>query len=265
MTMQPANVSVDPLESLNVPHEDVADTSALPFPEESVLAETPPQEATPPEPTTPVDPPAFNWDSDENPFKAKLTEVTSTLNQYQPFFAKLAEAETAQKAAAIEAIAKKVDQASEESAAPLSNDERVAVRTAITGYLQYREQEPVVVQERLVGTAIKYAGDLLGDNATVGDLKKTASQLLSKYNNAQGMEAYVAAALEYKQTQTEARRAETAAQRVTTGVDSVVSAPPQSGSMSNLNDYERAIYKGVTLTDKQWANYQALRRQRGLD
>lgn len=270
MTTQHAIVSTDPLESLNAPAVDAnPEASALPFPEEAGPAASEgasgggePTEVTTPEAPTTTAP---NWDSDENPFKSKFTEIESTLTTFKPYLEKMAEAEAAQKAAAIEAIAAKVEQASEESASPLSNEERAAVRTAITGYLAYKEQEPVIQQERLVGTAINYAGRLLGDTATVGDLKKVASQLLSRYNSAQGMDAYVTASLEHKSILEAQQRSAAATQRVATGVDNITTAPPQSGSMSSLEDYERAIYKGVQLNDKQWANYTALRRQRGLD
>lgn len=263
MTMQPAIVSADPLEALNAPvAETTTDTDALPFPEEGAPGVSGGGETVT---TTPSSPAVANWDSDENPFKAKFTEVTSTLEAYKPYLEKLSEAEAAQKAAAVDAIAKKVELASEESASPLSNEERMAVRTAITGYLAYKEQEPAIHQERLVGTAINYAGKLLGDTATIADLKKTAASLLQKYNTAQGMDAYVAARLEHMNDLTAQQRATTAAQRVATGVDNIASAPPQSGAMSSISDYERAIYKGVQLTEKQWANYKALRVQRGLD
>ena len=274
MTMlatQPAVVSVDPLEALNAPVAATSGDNPLPFPDEAA----PEKEAAAGTSGGGVDtelaaiaaapPPTPTWDSDDNPFKAKVAELESTLNTFKPFLEKLTEAEATQKAQAVEEIAKKVELASEESASPLSNDERVAVRTAITGYLAYKQQEPAIMQERLVGTAINYAGKLLGDTATVGDLKKTAAQLLQKYNSAQGMDAYVTARLEYMGEQTAAQRTTAAAQRISSGADNVATAPPQSGSMSSLSDYEKAIYRGVQLTDKQWANYKALRSQRGLD
>ena len=271
LTTQPANISVDPLEGLHAPRAaENTDPNALPFPEEAgpaaeVVDATGGGELATELAAVTAAPTAPSWDSDDNPFKAKVAELESTLNTFKPFIDKITEAEAAQKAAAVEAIAAKVEQASEESASPLSNEERVAVRTAITGYLAYKAQEPAINQERLVGTAINYAGRLLGDNATVGDLKKMASQLLSKYDNAQGMDAYVNARLEYSKDLAATQRTNVAADRVATGVDSVITAPAQSGSMSSLSDYEKAIYRGVDLTPKQWANYKALRVQRGLD
>ena len=87
---------------------------------------------------------------------------------------------------------------------------------------------------------------------------------MQKYPTIQGMEAYVAARREYQQELTATQRAQAAVQRASSGVDNVAAAPPQSGAMSTLKDYEVAIYRGVKLSDKQWANYMALREQRGL-
>lgn len=264
MTMQaPGTVTVDPLESLNAPQVDgntTPDNDALPFPEEGA-----PVDATPAAPA-PAQPAAqFTWDSDDNPYRKQVAELSQRVEQFQPYIDRLTQAEQAQLTQAVDEISKKVEQASEESASPLTDQERSAVRTAISGYIEYKKQEPTIVKERLAGTAINYAFKMLGDTGTIGDLRKTAAMLMSKYDNVQAMDAYVNARIEHQRELEAAHRTTTATTRINAGVDNVTAAPPQSGALSTVEDYERAIYKGTQLTEKQWANYQALRRQRGLD
>lgn len=263
MTM-PVNITADPLEALNAPVEvpvTEVDPNALPFPEE-VTPDLPIEEA----PATSESVPTVDWDADTNPYKAQVDELTATISQYKPLFEKYQEEEARKADEAVEVISKKVEQASEESSSPLTDTDKVQVRTAIKGYLEYQKALPQIQQERLIGSAINYAGLLVGDTATVRDLRSTAAGLLKKYGtNVQGMEAYVAARLEQNKEIAAEKQKAVAAQRVTSGVDNVATAPAQSGALRTMDDYEKAIYKGVTLTDKQWANYRALRAQRGLD
>ena len=264
MTTSPVTINVDPLEATNAALANLPTPEVeLPFPDEPAPLDEAPSTQPAPEIT---EEPKLDWESADNLYKAKFDELSNTLQSYQPLFEQMEQAKQQQATAAIEEISSKIEKVSEESASPLTDADKTQIRTAIRGYLEYERQRPDIEQNRLAGAAINYASRLVGDSATVKDLKDTAGQLIKKYgNNLSGMDAYVAARIEQRDQIASETRQGVATKRIQSGVDAVVAAPAQSGALRTLADYERAIYKGVRLTEKQWANYQAVRKQDGLD
>lgn len=187
---------------------------------EEPVAETPvPEEPTPETP---------NFEVELQRYKTELDQLKEQLKPFQ-------EKERESQLKALDQIVERVLQGAEQAAAeggeatPLGNEEKEQLRGLVHAGAEYARQAPVIRQERIAAMAINHAHDIVGDNATVAELRKVAEEMMT-LGDAKAMELWKNRLLGEKR-----RGAQTA--RRATGADTVMnsgSAPPPLNSEQQL-------------------------------
>lgn len=146
-----------------------------------------------------------NYEVELQRYKAELDQLKEQLKPFQ-------ERERDGQLKALDAIVERVLQGAENAvteeggeAKPLANEEKEQLRGLVHAGAEYARQAPVIRQERIAAMAINFAHDIVGDNATVSELRKVAEDMMS-LGDAKSMELWKTRLLREKRNSAQVAR-----------------------------------------------------------
>ena len=192
---------------------------------EPVVEEVVEQEVleTPPEPIS---------DPRIEQLEQRLAEYENRLKPYQ-------DQEEAARAKALDDLVNRVVDQAQRAFEPgedgttqvVAPEDKDQLRNLIHAGAEYVKQVPVIRQERLAATAINFAHDVVGDNATVSELRKVSEEML-QLGDPKAMELW-------KNKLLSTRRSAALQTRKATGADTILSsgaaAPPMNSEQALVN------------------------------